>query len=232
MNIGLLISKIGYLLRNEGVKGTLQRIFTVIRNIIRKEKRADAFDIKYGTDTAGIIPLWQLNIASKNAKLGGRYQPVREDEFRPVIKRLEVDPASYVFIDLGCGKARALIIAAQLGFAEVIGVEFARELADVAEKNLRILNIGNGTIIHGDAAEYNFPDSNFVLYMFNPFLAGVMSKVIQRLEEFCAKHPQRRIFVIYHYPLFADVIDRTPFLQRLGTVDGVTRDLIWKRKGS
>jgi SAM-dependent methyltransferase len=227
MNIGLLISKIGYSLRKKGVKGTLQRIF-----ISFDEKRADAFDKKYGTDTAGIIPLWQLNVPIKNAELGVRYQPIPEDMFRSSIHRIEVDPASYVFIDLGCGKGRTLIVAAQLGFAQAIGVEFARELADVAEKNLRILNIANGTIIHGDAAEYDFPDSNFVLYMYNPFLADIMSKVIHRLEEFCTKHPQRRIFVIYHNPLFADVIDRAPFLQRFAAIDGVMKELIWKRRGS
>ncbi len=227
MNIGLLISKIGYSLRNEGVKGTLQRIF-----ISFHEKRADAFDIKYGTDTAGIIPLWRLSVPNKNAELGTRYQTIPEEMFRSSINRVVVDPASYVFIDLGCGKGRTLIVAAQLGFAQVIGVEFARELADVAEKNLRVLNIGNGIIIHGDAAEYDFPDSNFVLYMYNPFMADVMSEVIHRLENFCAKHPRRRIFVIYHHPLFADVIDRAPFLQRLAATDGVTKELIWKRRGS
>ncbi len=228
MNIGLLISKIGYSLRKVGVKGTLRRIFISFHN----EKRADAFDLKHGTDTAGTIALWRLSVANKNAKLGFRYQPIQEDMFRSSINRLKIDPASYVFIDLGCGKARTLILAAELGFAQVIGVEFARELADVAEKNLRILNIANGTIIHGDAAEYNFPDSNFVLYMHNPFMADVMSEVIHRLENFCAKHPRRRIFVIYHHPLFADVIDRAPFLQRLAATDGVTKELIWKRRGS
>jgi SAM-dependent methyltransferase len=228
MNIGLLINKIGHSLRKEGVKGTLQRIFISFRNA----KRADSFDKKYGTDTAGSIPLWQLDVTSKNAKLGHRYQPIREDVFRSCIHRIEVNPSSYVFIDLGCGKARTLIVAAQLGFAQVIGVEFARELADVAKKNLRLLNIRNGTIIHGDAAEYKFPDSDFVLYMYNPFLADVMSKVIHRLEEFCTKHPQRRIFVIYHNPLFADVIDRAPFLQRLAAVADVTKELIWKRRGT
>jgi SAM-dependent methyltransferase len=226
MKIGLLVSKIAYSLRKEGVKETLRRILISFHN----EKRPDAFDIKYGTDTEGNIPLWRLNVNSKNAKLGHRYQTIPEDVFRSSIHRIEVDPASYVFIDLGCGKARALIIAAQLGFAEVIGVEFARELVDVAEKNLRTLNIGNGTIIHGDATEYDFPDSNFVLYMNNPFLADVMSKVIQRLDEFCAKHPHRRIFVIYHNPLCADVIDRATFLQRLAPLHDVTKELIWKRR--
>ena len=62
MNIGLLISKINNSLRNEGVKGTLQRIFTSIHN----EKRADAFDTKYGTDTAGTSPLMML-VAGKRA---------------------------------------------------------------------------------------------------------------------------------------------------------------------
>jgi SAM-dependent methyltransferase len=148
MDARLLIIKIRQSLRDEGVKEALQRVFRLIHN----EKRADAFDVKYGTDTAGTIPLWRLDVNSKNARYGRVYQPIPAEVFRSRIRRIEVDHSSYAFVDLGCGKERTLIIAAELGFAQVLGVEFARELADVAKHNLQKLNIGNATIIHGDAA--------------------------------------------------------------------------------
>ena len=226
MDTRLLIIKIGQSLREVGVKGTLQRVFRYLHN----EKRADAFDVKYGTDTAGAIPLWRLDVKSKNARYGRGYGPIAAEVFRSCIRRIEVDHSSCAFVDLGCGKGRALIIAGELGFAQVIGVEFARELADVAKDNLQKLNIGNATIIHGDAAEYRFPDSNLILYMGNPFYGDVMSKVIDRLGEFCAKHPHRQVFVIYHNPMCANVIDHAPFLQR-ADVQGEPHALIWRRRG-
>ncbi|MGB6175113.1 MAG: class I SAM-dependent methyltransferase [Methylocella sp.] len=222
----LLIIKIGQTLRDEGVKVTLQRVFRSLHN----EKQADAFDVKYGTDTAGEILLWRLDVKSKNVRYGRRYQPVAAEVFRSCIRRIEVDHSSCAFVDLGCGKGRPLIIAGELGFAQVIGVEFARKLADVARHNLQKLNIGNATIIHGDAAEYQFPDSNLILYMYNPFSADVMSQVTDRLGEFCAKHPHRQAFVICHRPLCASVIDRAPFLQRFDVVQGEPQALIWRRR--
>ena len=216
MDSRLLILKIGQSLRDDGVKGTLQRVFRLLHN----EKRADTFDVKYGTDTAGDIPLWRLDVKSKNARYGRRYQPIPAEVFRSCIRRIEVDYSSFAFVDLGCGKGRTLIIAAELGFAQVIGVEFAQEFAGVAKHNLQKLNIGNATIIHGDAAEYQFPDSNLILYMHNPFSADVMSKVTDRLGEFRAKHPHRQVFVIYHRPLCANVIDHAPFLKQFDVVQG------------
>lgn len=168
---------------------------------------------------------------SKNARYGVLYQPTPAEMFRSSIRRIEVDRSSDAFVDLGCGKGRNLIIAAELGFAQVIGVEFARELADVAKRNLQKLNIGNATIIHGDAVEYQFPDSNLILYMANPFSADVMSKVIDRLGEFCAKHPHRQLFVMYYNPRWANVIDRAPFLERSDVVQGEPQALIWRRRG-
>jgi len=227
MDTRLLIIKIGQSLREVGVKGTLQRVFRYLHN----EKRADAFDVKYGTDTAGAIPLWRLDVKSKNARYGRGYGPIAAEVFRSCIRRIEVDHSSCAFVDLGCGKGRALIIAGELGFAQVIGVEFARELADVAKHNLQKLNIGNATIIHGDAVEYQFPDSSLILYMANPFSADVMSKVTDRLGEFCAKYPHRRLFIIYYNPLWANVIDRAPFLERSDVVQREPHVLIWRRRG-
>lgn len=78
MDFRLLLIKIGQSLRANGLKGTLQRVFRSLRN----EKLADAFDVKYGTDTAGKIPLWRLDVKSKNARHGGRYQTIAAEVVR------------------------------------------------------------------------------------------------------------------------------------------------------
>ncbi|MBZ5489392.1 MAG: class I SAM-dependent methyltransferase [Acidobacteriia bacterium] len=43
----------------------------------------------------------------------------------------------FTFIDLGSGKGRALLMAAQYGFKRIIGVEFMPELHRVAQENIR-----------------------------------------------------------------------------------------------
>jgi predicted RNA methylase len=50
-----------------------------------------------------------------------------------------------------CGKGRPLIVAAAMGFKTVIGVEFVRELVEVARENLRKTR-SNATVVCADAA--------------------------------------------------------------------------------
>jgi hypothetical protein len=76
----------------------------------------------------------------------------------------------------------------------------------IARKNL--LSCTRAEIIFADAADYDFPDENLVVYMFNPFERPVMEKVIRRLAKAAASKPGRRVFVIYHNPRHLDIIQR------------------------
>ena len=65
-------------------------------------------------------------------------------------------PRSASFVDLGCGKSRPLIVAAAMGFKTVIGVEFVRELVEVAREDLRKTR-SNARVVCADAAWYELP---------------------------------------------------------------------------
>src|SRR4029077_12407190 len=109
---------------------------------------------------------------------------------------------------LGCGKGRALVVAAHYGFLQLTGVEFAKELCEVAEKNTSQLyklfpNV-EIHIIRENAAEYEFEKDCAVLFLFNPFKEEVMKKVIKNIQLSLQKNP-RELFVVYINPVLKDL---------------------------
>jgi SAM-dependent methyltransferase len=188
----------------------------------------DGFDLKYGTDTGGKIALWNFKIDSPNAVFGVKYQATGEEELAEAISFLDDHPQNLTFIDLGCGKGRALLVAARLGFKQVIGVEFAHELAGIARKNLGVMRIPNAAVVEADAAEYRFPDNDMVVYLYNPFSKEVMEKVLENLRESLGK----RLYVIYKVPDCAEIFDKSGFLIRMGGPPTRPYIQIWKAASS
>jgi precorrin-6B methylase 2 len=158
------------------------------------------FDRRYGVNTSGITPLKSLAIDSRHVAHGVHYAPTRARYFRAVLSALSI-PHDSVFVDLGAGKGRMLLLAAQSGrFRKVVGVEFSAELCRTAEQNIRRFQrhcAGGVTfeVAHADAADYEVqPDQN-VFFMFNPFGPVVMQQVIQRIGQSLEERP-RRIWAI------------------------------------
>lgn len=56
--------------------------------------------------------------------------------FPELLKRLNLDWNSFTYLDLGSGKGKSLLMAAELPFARVIGVELSEKLVKAAQKNL------------------------------------------------------------------------------------------------
>jgi len=86
-----------------------------------------------------------------------------------------------VFIDYGSGKGAAIIHAKKLGFKQTIGVEFAKELNDIAVENIEKMSLSEVESIYADATSYQVPNNVSVIYFFNPFDKVVMEKVIDNL---------------------------------------------------
>ena len=226
MNFSLLVVKSLRRLRKDGVRSTLRELIGRLRHC----DTADGFDLKYGTDTGGTIALWNVKINSPNAVFGVWYQATGEDELAEAVSFLDDHPQNLTFIDLGCGKGRALLVAARLGFKQVIGVEFAHELAGNARKNLGVMRIPNAAVVEADAAEYRFPDSDMVVYLYNPFSKEVMEKVLENLRESLGK----RLYVIYKNPDLdcAEIFDKSGFLIRMGAPPTRPYIQIWKAASS
>ena len=106
----------------------------------------------------------------------------------------------------------------------MIGVEFAGELVEVARTNLAKRQIANAVVSHVDAADYDFPDSNLVVYLYNPFSQEVLRKVVANLKAGCSK----RLYVIYKG---AEIFDSSSFLRRFGSSPTALHIQIWSAVG-
>lgn len=190
------------------------------------ERAADeAFDRKYAVDTAGLIPLSELDLRTRSWIFGGAYQAVGADvDFEEILRELGLPYEQFVFVDLGSGKGRAILLASSIPFKKIVGVEFSEELNRIAEDNLRrwtdrTKSCRQIALLRMDAAEYCFPDEPFVLYMYNPFGRPVMEQVVRNVRAAYRKCP-RRIVIVYFTPKHAQLWDDVEFFKRVLTRPG------------
>jgi SAM-dependent methyltransferase len=138
----------------------------------------DDFDNQYGVSTSGLSCLpWTRMLRGRRSETT-RYQPVDPSFFREAI----ADIPRHTFVDLGCGRGRALILAHFSGFRKLVGVEFSGALCRSARKNLRTLRI-KGDVVNGDAGRYRLPDEPTVVYLYNPFGELIMRQVLSNFGD-------------------------------------------------
>jgi hypothetical protein len=140
------------------------------------------FDIKYGTDTSTIVEVGKLDMSDDRLKHAVRYQTAIMEVFLATISGLPITHEDFLFIDLGSGKGRALLIATRYPFAEIMGIELSPTLHTVACRNIEKYNddskrCQNVRSICADAGTFDLPLENLVLYLFNPFDAVVMGEL-------------------------------------------------------
>jgi SAM-dependent methyltransferase len=173
--------------------------FPAKMNILDKI-RAKLFDQSHNVDTYTKVQLTNLEVVGSNKKHGRMYFPTLPKSMRAVIDRLDdLDPSTTTFIDVGCGKGLALLVASRYPFKKIIGVEFSKELCKIAQRNIgdyrgsrRSINVEIDCI---DAADFKFPSGNLLIYFFNPFDAVVMESVLRNLAE-AARSSKGKITVI------------------------------------
>jgi SAM-dependent methyltransferase len=139
------------------------------------------------------------------------YLPIRPNTARRVIHMLPIgDPSDYTFVDIGSGKGRMLLIAAEFPFRRIVGVEIRDDLHHQAVENVRRFRhprayISRIDCVQADATRYDFPAGKLVVYLFNPFSPQVMTKVLERLDESYEQDP-REIVLVYVYPQFGSLL--------------------------
>ena len=127
-----------------------------------------------GTDTARIVGAWALDIPHDKLEHANRYETVAPEVFYASLNELEIRHEEFVFIDIGSGKGRALLLASRFPFKEIIGVELSAGLNTVANRNLRAFKDESQKCfriqsIGQDALDYELPPENIVFYLYNPF---------------------------------------------------------------
>jgi hypothetical protein len=160
------------------------------------------YDKRNGVDTSGSIPLTFLHALGPNANDGHDYVPTSPKSFDWMMRALPQCLNGFVFIDIGAGKGKTLLLASKFGFDRIIGVEFAAELVSAARNNiLSMRRTKDGApasieVVEADATQYLIPVQDLVIYLFNPFSERVLSEVLSNIEKSILCHP-RRCFIIY-----------------------------------
>jgi len=116
---------------------------------------------------------------------------------------LAIPIAEFTFIDLGSGKGRALLMAAERPFRRIIGVEFMPELHRACLENIDTFTQSHGQsdrleALLMDARDFELPLDPLVVYLFNPFPEPVFGAVMENLRRSALAHP-RPVYIAYRY---------------------------------
>ena len=200
-----LMRSLTHLSRIMSVKG-MTRTFQSIVSFIEDYY----FDKKYGIDTSEMVQIQGLDISDESKKHSRRYQPTRVRHFRELMKTLEF-PAESVFVDLGSGKGRVLLMASQHKFRRVVGVEISKQLCEIARRNIvryeaKIGTLLNVTIVESDVLEYEIGYEENVFFLFKPFDNYVMKNVMENIKASLASSP-RDIWLIFNNFRYHDLMD-------------------------
>jgi len=167
------------------------------------------FDVEHGTDTGGLTPGPELKTGHAHDKHNTAYYGIAPSLFRRLIAQWkQTKPphalSKYSFIDFGAGKGRAMLLASEFNFKEVIGVELHPELARKCRRNMRIWDESHKKttpmrLEEADATEFLFPAGPCVAYLFNPFGAPVLRSVLKQMEkQFASRLKDLDILYVNH----------------------------------
>lgn len=178
------------------------------------------FDLRRGVHTRGFVrnesTLSRLSVGGDS----NYYQPIGLSPLRRLMATVPVAPASATLVDLGAGRGRAVLLAAELGFGRVLGVELDGELAEEGAANVRRWRSGRRgrraaaqtvDVVRGDAATFPLPAGPLVITLFNSFGPTTLKLLLDRLCD------ERRaddapLFLAYINPVHADTVEEFPRL--------------------
>jgi SAM-dependent methyltransferase len=179
--------------------------------------RPHPFDLVHGISTNGVLPPWLLGAYETEANEATAYAGCQPSCVRRGLASIP-DLQSRVFVDFGCGKGRALIVASERNPRAILGLELSPYLADMAERNAEIVACkfpGRTRIevIAGDAFEAELPDADLVVFVYHAFSRALVARLAALLTEISGRSG-REIFVILENPVFGLVFDEHPAFDR------------------
>jgi len=178
-----------------------------------RQHQQRAFDTKYGLDTTSIVE-------SSNQE-GTRYEATPPRLFKRILAGLQVHYKDFIFIDVGSGKGAVLLYAASFPFKRIIGIEWSRQLHEIAVENIHSYHRKSDTPARAidpiclDAREYKFTGEPAIIFFSNPFGRRIMTQLRHNIETSLAAAPHET-YVIYYLPI-DDVFETSRHFRRFAT---------------
>jgi SAM-dependent methyltransferase len=202
------------------LRGLVALLWQFARESTPSQRRQRYGDVDYD---------WDFRVDTTSATVGWRerllglfhspYQPTDPALFHRMLAELKIDFRGFTFVDIGSGKGRVLLMAADYRFRRVLGVELLPSLHCVAEENIRNYKSDSRRCwavesACMDARRFEFPPEPTVLYLFNPLPEPGLIEMLSNLEISLRDHP-RTVYVLYHNPLLEHVLARSVIFKKI-----------------
>ena len=188
-----------------------------------EELSRDGFDAAHGTDTAGVLVGRELGPpVNRGGHLVIPYETTSEAAIRLPLDSLGLDLSDFVFLDLGCGKGKPLLVASSYPFRRLIGVDISPACVRAARRNVarygpERIDPARVELRVGDAEDVEFPAEPLVLYLYNPFPEAVLEEVVTRLEASLLARP-RPAAIVYVNPHALVAVTKSGLFARIPTI--------------
>ena len=182
------------------------------------------FDLDHGVFTSGLIPGRFLKTGHAHDSHSTAYFGVAPSVFHAILKRWQrTRPCArlerFTFIDIGAGMGRAMLLASEIPFAKVQGIELNPVLAEIARENIRIWQstgraVAPLQITCGDALQFRWPTGPCLVFLFNPFGESMMRRFLRHLARAFADRAEQ-LDILYVNNEHERAIERRPGFTRL-----------------
>lgn len=148
------------------------------------------FDLENGVRTSGLVAGRHLTSGHRHDRQATAYYGVAPSVLHALLKRWQrTRPAAlleeFTFLDIGAGMGRAMLLASELPFRQVLGMELNPTLVRVARRNLaawrKAGRAQTGMKLYcADAVEFPLPPGPCLAFLFNPFGPTVMKRMLKQ----------------------------------------------------
>jgi SAM-dependent methyltransferase len=137
----------------------------------------------------------------------------------------------FTFIDLGSGKGRVLLMAADYPFQRIVGVEFMPDLCRAAEKNIAAYSSDRQQCrdietVCMDARDFQLPAGPLVVYLFNPFSESTFAHVLENLRH-SIEYVPCPVYIAYRFTEFDKLLAQADWLEK---VDGAEQWAVYRAR--
>jgi len=166
---------------------------------LEQARDRQGFDLFYGVDTFDK----RYVVEHEDGQLAEASTPDKVKRIKTSILFMDgiVDMGKTTFIDFGCGKGRALIVASKFGFQSLVGIEFSPHAMEVCRNNLKKLSIPcsffTESISEIDYSTTLIRSKNIIIYAYNP---TTLSIIVESCNKLLQAYPNLRVFLIYTNP--------------------------------
>jgi SAM-dependent methyltransferase len=178
-----------------GVKNSLESILTHFRDRIT--------DFRFGVHTNGIV------VAALPNTNGCGTLPY--SNIMQILSSAGLT-SSDTFIDIGCGRGRVICCASLFPVKKTIGIEIIPEHWAIAHQNVLQMRGRHSPIevLNQGAEDFDY-DEGTIFYLYNPFNAVIMNRVLSRIHQSLQKK-KRAITIIYANPVYESCLSSCSWL--------------------